>query len=285
MPARSSSIAAARWASSGARSSNCNCSRKAVIGVRNSCAASARKWRCSARAPPSRAIRSLMAPISRCSSRGCDASGIGCRASTLRVATSPAARDSGARPRRRAKVNRMATRASSSRAGSTRLEAVSRASRSRSLTTLGRLHDAVLEHDGVEMPLLAGGLHLAQAAARPERQVDAGIGAVHLPAIARPHGRDEFELAVLVVDPGQLLRQARRAGDALGATLIGHGQCHLLEVALEDLVQLAQQQPPGAADQQGRAHQQGAHDPEAAHVDGSKWPCRVRRAGQGATTL
>ena len=47
-------------------------------------------------------MRSFTAPISRCSSSGCEAIEIGCSASTLRAVTSLAALESGSSPRRSA---------------------------------------------------------------------------------------------------------------------------------------------------------------------------------------
>ena len=86
-----------------------------------------------ANALPSRAIKPLIAATSGCNSCGCASSAIGSSASTLRDVTSPAALDSGARPRRNASASKAATAASVSSAGSTSADAVARASDSRSI--------------------------------------------------------------------------------------------------------------------------------------------------------
>ncbi|MGH6625394.1 MAG: hypothetical protein ACRECD_02430 [Burkholderiaceae bacterium] len=132
---------------------------------------------------------------------------------------------------------------------------------------MGRLHDAVLQHDGVEVPVFAACPDQAQAAARHKGQGDSFVRCLQARALARPDGRHELEGAVLFVNRRQPLRQpGLRAARAL---VVDHGQCHLLEVVLEHLVHFIEQHLVRRGDQQtGTDAKRAQHPGQQFTVDG-----------------
>ena len=117
MPASSSLTASTRPASSFDRLSNCSCRRKAVTGVRSSCAASARKRRWVENASDRRVIRPLIDATRGLISCGNSSVDIGASEVAVRVATFCAAASSGFSPRRRATTMSPATKSTSATIG------------------------------------------------------------------------------------------------------------------------------------------------------------------------